>query len=975
MRTIKLKRYPYKSCLTGLLFIASSSSFAQVIPPDSAGLALKALKDTRQQLLSAAGKSINDVPKIRRMLELGMWKEAESRIAQNKMPSEDFKLLTAEDLILHNEFVKAEAVVNGVLKKQPANTAALLLKATLEIQAWRLPSAATICTKILQKDKANEQASLLLGRSLLLQKKYPAALNIAKKLQQQNAKSAGAYQLEADVYFWDQHPELAEAPLKKSLAIDPYNADARFSYGYAIWRRIDATQLNAMAAQWEIALALNPLHFSTNWHWGNGHTNLTYADYAAKDDEEVRKALAPADSLFSANKIADAIEFTRVIQKKYPASVLPLMHRGSIYYSAFDNESKARLDSAENIFKQILLRKKHYGPAHNGLSAVIKSKRIPYLAIYDSITNVLKTTKIKDLENFERVFPDVAYYPGEIAKAMAYNQLYAATVYFPFLSKQGNVFRVSPLHIDLAITMNSPSFRYNTTFDNRQWMDIRGVGSGAADIEYVERGAYEERNVILHEYVHLYHGRVLTDDENRQVRKHYYKAMAEHRTLDYYSQNNESEYFAQTYPAYFEPVKVHPLDFKSMNTRADLISKDPEMYDFIDKLVKKQRAYLAGDKSAMASNWSQVYLNISRRIERKDVQKAIAYLDTALTYDSKYLPAYLGQAQIKMRQKDFAAAEDWLKKAEAVNAKYAPIYADYADLVAAKYDDKKIDAKTAVADQAAYLKKSIQLEDDYQELAGLNMALREMYRTNGMVTEAIATAEEYGKKGAGVSTYLRDRKDDAVAFAANLKSALGDETAVKVLGGLVAQKPQNFEYRNLYADALAANKNYPAAIATIQEAQRILSASGNQRSDYSLRIAEFYQELGQKDSLNKYMAPFLAEKPLELKEEYKSRYVRLLLKTGHTDQAAAVFKTLKADGNKFYLSDYFYTSAKLLEAQKMPQESALNYEKAITENPYNRNAYRDLAAYYKGAGMEQKINELKTKASGLNLPSAATLFN
>jgi hypothetical protein len=89
-----------------------------------------------------------------------------------------------------------------------------------------------------------------------------------------------------------------------------------------------------------------------------------------------------------------------------------------------------------------------------------------------------------------------------------------------------------------------------TTFDNRQWMDIRGVGSGAAAIEYVERGAFLERNVILHEYVHLFHGRVLTDAENRKIRSLYYQAMKEKRTLDYYSQNNESEYFAQTYPAY-----------------------------------------------------------------------------------------------------------------------------------------------------------------------------------------------------------------------------------------------------------------------------------------------------------------------------------------------------------------------------------------------------------------------------------------
>lgn len=131
----------------------------------------------------------------------------------------------------------------------------------------------------------------MLGRSRLLQKDYNAALTIAENIIKDNPNSAGVYLLKADVYFWNQQPDLAENPLKRFLEIDPFNADARFSCGYAIWRRIDATRLNSMASQWEIALAINPLHFQTHWHWGNGHMNLTYADYAEKDDDEVRESI------------------------------------------------------------------------------------------------------------------------------------------------------------------------------------------------------------------------------------------------------------------------------------------------------------------------------------------------------------------------------------------------------------------------------------------------------------------------------------------------------------------------------------------------------------------------------------------------------------------------------------------------------------------------------------------------------------
>lgn len=958
---------------TSLICLQAAALSAQTIHPDNAGLALKQLSKEKQELVKQFSVSGNKVESIEKMLSLGLWQEAAEAIAANKQPSTAYKLLSADYLILNNDFKQAEVLVDELRKKEPNHEKVLLLKAFLEIQAWRLPEAAALCELALKdrgskKGPSLEKLWLMLGRTRLLQKNYTEALSIAKKVIQQNPNSAGAYLLEADVYFWNQQPDLAEAPLKKSLSLDPYNADARFSYGYAIWRRVDARQLNAMAAQWELALAINPLHFQTNWHWGNGHTNLTYADYAEKDDDIIRKALKKADDEVSKNQIATAIETTRTIEKEYPGSVLPGMHRASIYYIAFDMDRKTRLDSAENIFRKVLLRKKHYGPAHNGLSAVIKSKRIPYLAVYDSISNTLNTTKINDMANFQKVFPDVNYYPGETVKAMAWNQLFTAVVYFPFLSKQGESFRIPPLHKDLAVTMNAPYFRYLTTFDNRQWMDIRGVGSGAAAIEYVERGAFLERNVILHEYVHLFHGRVLTDAESRKIRALYYQAMKEKRTLDYYSQNNESEYFAQTYPAYFEPVKVHPLDFKSMNTTSDLKIKDPDMYQFLDQLVKKERAYLAGDHKAMASNWSEVYLNMSKEMSRSNMRMTTNYLDTALVYDPLYLPAYLYYAQLKTEKKDFKGAEEWIKKAEGVNPEYAPIYTAYANLYAARFAENDIDQKAGVQQQAFYLNKAFRLEDDYQELASINLSLAEMYKKNGMIAESMATATEYGKTGATVSTYLRDRRDDAIAYAAVLKSGLGYAAEpVAILKGLVEQKPQNFEYRNKYADALAMNQQYEAAIFTLKEAQTILAASGNARTDYNLRIADFYAANGDKDKAEEYLQPFIKGTQV-IRNTDLLRYSQLLIKMGHGEKAETVFKTAFPKGNPFYMADYHYTQGKLMAATGKDKATVIAlYEKAIAANPYLFPAYSELISSYQTAGQNEKVKALKARLATLKI--------
>lgn len=123
------------------------------------------------------------------------------------------------------------------------------------------------------------------------------------------------------------------------------------------------------------------------------------------------------------------------------------MHEASLLYSDFESKNRwEELKQSESLFREVLERKAHYGPAHNGLAAVIKSKRIAYLANFDSLNRVFDRLEINDPVNFSKVFPDMDYYPGNRVKAMVWNQLFTSVVYFPFLSKQENAF-VIPLCI------------------------------------------------------------------------------------------------------------------------------------------------------------------------------------------------------------------------------------------------------------------------------------------------------------------------------------------------------------------------------------------------------------------------------------------------------------------------------------------------------------------------------------------------
>ncbi|WP_093367247.1 tetratricopeptide repeat protein [Sphingobacterium wenxiniae] len=841
-----------------------------------------------------------------RLLELGEWDYVVNQLQDNKgLSAVESAELWAKYHWLNNDFFAVEKALQHLKAADKSDLRIQRLFALLDIEAWELTKAEQLAKQLLEKYPNDIETSLILGRALLLQKKYPEALDLAHKMIAHDTKDASGYFLKADIFFWDQKPKEAEETLVQGLKLNPLHADSRFYYGYAIWRRIDATQLNDMVAQWELALGINPLHYQAHWHLGNGHTNLTFTDYVDDQEKAIRGELEEADELFTANKIAEAFQVIDRVEAKYPQSVLPAMHRGSLLYGDFDAmDRKERLDKAEQVFLSILQKKKHYGPAHNGLSAVLKSKRIPFLSTYEEKMKAYRNPKIDNMQDFLQVFPDVAYYPGNVAKGMAWNQLYTAVVYFPFLVKQHRDFVIPPLHEDLAIAMKAPYFRFNTTFDNRQWMDIRGVGSGAASIEYTERGAFEERNVLLHEYVHLFHGRVLTDEQNRKIKALYYNAMVNGLTLDYYSQNNESEYLAQTYPAYFEEVKVHPLDFKSMNTTADLKTKDPEMYAFLHDMITKEKAYLAGDKQAMASNWSQVYVNLASEASKNDLTSAYLLLDTALQYDSKYLPAHLAYARYQISEHKFDLAKERLNLAKGINTQYAPIYAVEASLIVAS-------EPADIQKQAALYQKAYELETDYMEKAQNANMLRNFYFQRGMLKEALEVALEYWKNGSEISTYLRDRKDDNVAFYAWQKALLGDSSPIKDLAYLVSQKPQNYNLRRQYAEVFLANGQYTEALENLMPVYRNLQASQVSRPEFELLLAETYAGLGNLAERDAFLAKLTAAEAdvVRLEPLYNLRLVRLLYKAGKATEAAQLYSQIKKEDMLFYRSADLLTQA------------------------------------------------------------------
>lgn len=849
--------------------------------------ALLDLQEQRALALQAARQDASE-QNLATLIDLGLWSEAREELARLEPGSPVRTLTHARLAFKSHRYAQADSLVKEAQLLTPTNRAARQLGMELDIQAWNLDEAAASARRILLENPRDAAAAGVLGRIDLLRRDYDGAMRWARLAQTWDPNLADGFKLQAEAHFWNQQTEQAEHALRAALRRNPFDPDARFSYGYAIWRRVDATQLPLMARNWEVALQVDPLHYLTHWHFGNGHTHLTYVDYAHPTDDEVRGRLAEADELVRQGQVERAIARTREIGEAFPESVLPQMARGSYYYLHDQLPQEQALDSAQAQFEQILQRKAHYGPAHNGLAAVIKKRQFTHLAAYAELERAIQDTPVpREGSVFYDVFQDAGFYPGDRVKKMIARQIGPSQAYLEMIRKFDSNFAIPPLHHDLAMAMGSNWFRTQTTFDNRQWMDIRGVGSGAAGIEYIERGAHLERNVLAHEYAHLYHGRILTDKEDRAIRALYHQAMRDGRTLDYYASNNESEFFAQGYAGFLSEEKVHPLNHKSMNTRPYIAWRDPDYYAFLDELLGKQTAYMEGRTELLDDNWAQTYLSLARRARgRGDTEQAAAYLDTSLTYSATYIPTHLELAELDAERGDFDEAFDRLRQAEALDSTYAPVLVSRAAVLHRQAMDGRTGFEESLQEQEAAFRRAELLEEDLAERASLNRRHRERLRDYAQHEQALAVAERYLETAPEISTYLRDRKEEAQVFAHDMRSRLGRSTeAVAFFEDLVAQNPQNFAYRMTYADVLVRAGDPDGAVLALEHGQRILASAGERNLDYTLRLALLHARAGRLEQSQQQLDAVQADEMERLSDRHRLKLVETLLELDRTEQA------------------------------------------------------------------------------------------
>lgn len=947
-----------------ILFLAIPGVRAQDAPELST--AHRLLAEARSEALNT--RKTNE--KTDKLLDLGLWKEATAQLSAER-PGHEKSLHEAKFLLLQSRFTEANLIIEEVLTHSHSNQTALLMKTQLLTQAWKLPEAELLALDLIKRNDKNTGAAEALGTIYLLEKDYAKARLIAKTLETNSPVQAEGYLLEVKILFASKLGEGAEPIIKKAISLAPLNADCRYFYGYTLWRNGQKAQLSAMQAQWNFALEINPLYYLIHWHLGNGYTAATYADYISINSPSILTALKSFDSFITEKKIPAAIALCSAIKTTYPDNPLGFIYAGSAWYLESEpfiqaSDKSHALDSARENFNAALQIAPLSGPAHNGLAAVLNAQRLIFLSFSDSVkTALLKNTSYQP--EFNTVFPAIKYYPGKLIAAMVWSELHAAQAYLPLLALGGKTFEIIPLHHTLAESLHDPFFNTGVTFDNRQWMDIRGVGSGAAGIEYLLAGAYHERNVLLHEFTHLFHHEVLTEPQQRRIRSLYYEAMKNNATLDYYAANNEDEYFAQAYESFFDTFKVHPLDYKSMNTRSELKFKDPKAYAFIDSLVKTSASGSAGSP-ALKDNYAQVYANIIQEESMKpapDNAKIKEALVRGTAYNAVYLPLLLAKAGVALQQKDYTSAETILRSAESLRADYAPVYVGNASLNRALFEDGLLEQPQAFDLQNTWLLKALSVEKDPQMTAELTLNYLDFLVLNSKYALAINTATEYAAHAPVISTYLRDAKEEAISRGYALKSLMGYGESLTAFAAMALTRPGNAIILKL-AEAFAANKNFVKAAEVLEVAA---ARSQNDTGPLLLAHLSVYEALaGNKSKAGKFFAA------LGKHADSSVWYARAMLGNGMTEQALLYLKKLTPPSEPQPRSFYYQSLGLVYQAMKNEKEAISCFKTAVENNSFDYVSASALISFYTRTGKAAELSQLKYKLNGQELKPGENAF-
>ena len=523
--------------------------------------------------LSLAVQDSGCVQPLRTRAQLDSAAAETERLVEDRPASRELRCRMAALRMQAGRYEEADSILGQLLADDPHQLAPLLARTSLHRRQYRFEDAARTLSQAATLAPGSSRVVMLEGRLALDRMDLIAADTIFTGLLERDPDSPAAILGLAEIAFWtDRHADAREL-LQRTLTLDPSLASAhllaarihREAQANAEWRAsvlqavaVDSLSADAHAAlasvlrsdgalesayrHAQLAIDLDPFSQGAHSYLGNGGSLLGYDSVPADPGEfdgHVGELLALGDEHLLARRYREALAPFHEVLATDPGNTVALMGIGTAHYHLGDFET------ALVWFERILADHPGYGLAHYGISYALRRMRDRVIAGLDEMRAVFEQRDAPEPPGLREVFPDYERLDEELRKIVRLS-VEPFSNYLPALAVAGATFHLLPFHKLLWQSPHKERTRGTRTFDLRLWDDVKGQGGfhAVGGEEWVRDVRYQRWNVVTHEFTHQVHG-MFPDSLRAEVARLFQTAKAERRTLDYYADFNEMEYFAQ----------------------------------------------------------------------------------------------------------------------------------------------------------------------------------------------------------------------------------------------------------------------------------------------------------------------------------------------------------------------------------------------------------------------------------------------
>ena len=548
-------------------------------------------------------------------------------------------------------FDRAEAALKTAKELAPTSRAVYLSAARFKIDRMDFERAMEIYLGILTGLPESAEALCGIAEIYYWWNDYLDAEKYIQKCIDVDPEFAPAYVIQSRIHRIRQENDKWNEWGRKAVELDPFDDDARANLANILFR--GEGKLHEGYEQAKIALRINPYCHLAYVYLGNGWTPHYYEEQKIEGDEKtitkIKELLETGDKNLLERKFKKADQAFNKVLRMMPKNITAKIGKGTLNYH------EEKYDLALPWFFQALDVNPNYGLAHYGVCQTLLRKKDRINIRFRKIERDFAAKFAVEPPFMRDVFINYEKLDNDLQKilCMAVQPL---KNYLKALKIAGATFYLSPFHKFLWEAPHNQRLKGQRTFDLRLWDDIKGNGGyhSTSGADWEKDVKYLRFNVVAHEFAHQVHS-FLSKKHREEIKWLFLKAKKERRTLDFYADFNEWEYFAVGVEAYVSADKLADQKIGYGHTRNELLENDPDLYYFIEGLGNlesyEESEILAAVQKAM----------MSLRSEGKE--KSLAILEESIKLYGSHPDFLEARATVYQREKEMDKAKEMYVRA------------------------------------------------------------------------------------------------------------------------------------------------------------------------------------------------------------------------------------------------------------------------------------------------------------------------